>query len=172
MQGRFVVGLAIMLAAGAARADCASVPPAVRDIDANGYYSDSHHSIVDPVRKARNEAAVKPVNDYLDAVSRAANAFQRSRDEAAARCALGWMEAWAGQDALLGTMTTEQSYYTRKWTLAGLALSYARVRPGRRARPARAASTPGCWRWPTPRCAIRMPTRACATTIITGRAWP
>jgi poly(beta-D-mannuronate) lyase len=29
---------------------------------------------------------------------------------------------------MLGTMTTEQSYYTRKWTLGGLALSYARVK--------------------------------------------
>ena len=30
---------------------------------------------------------------------------------------------------MLGKMTTEQSYFQRKWTLAGLALSYARVKP-------------------------------------------
>jgi poly(beta-D-mannuronate) lyase len=30
---------------------------------------------------------------------------------------------------MLGTMTTNQSYYTRKWALGGLALSYARLRP-------------------------------------------
>jgi poly(beta-D-mannuronate) lyase len=130
MQAGLVLGLTLIFAAGAVRAaGCGPVPPAVRDIDANSYYSDGHHSIVDPVRKARNEAAVKPVNDYLDGVARAANASQRGGGAADARCALDWMEAWAGQNALLGSMTTEQSYYTRKWTLAGLALSYARVRP-------------------------------------------
>ena len=106
---------------------CDSAPPPVIDIDANSYYSDSHHSIVDPVRKARNEAAVKPVNDYLEAVARAAVAGQARGDAAQARCALDWLDAWAGGGALLGSMTTEQSYYTRKWTLGGLALSYARI---------------------------------------------
>jgi poly(beta-D-mannuronate) lyase len=107
---------------------CETPPVAVIDIDANSYYSDSHHSIVDPVRRARNEAAVKPVNDYLDAVARKAVAWQVRHDATDARCALAWLASWADRKALLGTMTTEQSYYTRKWTLGGLALSYARVR--------------------------------------------
>jgi poly(beta-D-mannuronate) lyase len=106
---------------------CDSPPPAVRDIDANRYYTDARSSIIDPVLKARNEAAVKPVNDYLEEVARAANAWQVTRDPAQARCALGWLEAWAAQGALLGKMSTNQSWYTRKWTLGGLALSYARV---------------------------------------------
>ena len=109
-------------------AACAAPAPAVIDIDANSYYSDSHHSIVDPVRKARNEAAVKPVNDYLDVVARAATRAQETGDAADAQCALRWLASWAEQKAMQGTMTTAQSYYTRKWTLAGLALSYARVR--------------------------------------------
>lgn len=114
------------LAQGAAAA-CVSPPPVVRDIDANRYYSDKHNSIVDPVLKARNEAAVRPVNDYLDGVARAANAWQRERRPADAQCALGWLQAWAEGGGMLGTMTTNQSWYTRKWTLSGLALSYARV---------------------------------------------
>jgi poly(beta-D-mannuronate) lyase len=119
----FVVALAARQACA-----CEAPPPAVVDIDANSYYSDTHHSIVDPVRKARNEAAVKPVNDYLDAVAHAAVAWQQTRHDADARCALTWLANWADRKAMLGTMTTEQSYYTRKWTLGGLALSYARVR--------------------------------------------
>jgi len=106
---------------------CDAPPPAVRDIDANRYYSDAHNSIVDPVLKARNEAAVKPVNEFLDAVARSATAWQRKRDPQDAACALGWLQAWAAQDALLGKMSSNQSWYTRKWTLGGLALSYARV---------------------------------------------
>lgn len=132
------IAIVAVLCCGPAWSACGPVPPAIHDIDANSYYSDSRHSLVDPERKARNEAAVRPVNDYLDGVARFAGAFQRGGDMQDARCALGWLDGWAGQDALLGTMKTEQSFYTRKWTLAGLALSYARVRgaaaPERRAR--------------------------------------
>jgi poly(beta-D-mannuronate) lyase len=118
----------LMLALPGGRAmACAPPPPAVIDIDANSYYSDSHHSIIDPVRKARNEAATRPVDEFLGVVARAASAWQMQHDAADARCALDWLAAWAGQGALLGTMTTEQSFYTRKWALSGLALSYARV---------------------------------------------
>lgn len=108
---------------------CNAPPPPVHDIDANRYYVDARSSIVDPALKARNEAAVKPVNDYLGTIAHAASAWQAGSDPDGARCALMWLQDWAGHDALLGTMTTRQSYYTRKWTLGGLALSYARVRP-------------------------------------------
>lgn len=121
--------LLALLGSGRAMA-CSAPPPAVIDIDANSYYVDSHHSIIDPVRKARNEAATRPVDEFLEAVARSANAAQRSGDADQARCALDWLSAWAGRNAMLGTMTTEQSYYTRKWALAGLALSYARVQAG------------------------------------------
>jgi len=118
--------LPLLLASRAVLA-CETPPPPVVDIDANSYYSDSHHSVIDPVRKARNEAAVKPVNDYLESVARAAVAAQAQGDAVQARCALDWLGVWADGRALMGNMTTEQSFYTRKWTLGGLALSYARV---------------------------------------------
>ncbi len=120
---------ALLLHLGAARA-CESPPPAVHDIDANSYYSDKNHSVIDPVRKARNVAATKPVDEFLEAVARRASAYQATphkRDEA--QCGLQWLSAWARQNALMGTMTTSQSYYTRKWALGGLALGYARLRP-------------------------------------------
>jgi poly(beta-D-mannuronate) lyase len=60
-------------------------------------------------------------------VARSASAWQQHHKQSDARCALDWLSAWAGQNAMLGKMTTQLSYYTRKWTLAGLALSYARV---------------------------------------------
>ncbi len=129
--------IALLLIPGAAFA-CAPAPPPVHDIDANRYYTDARSSIVDPALKARNEAAVKPVNDYLGHVARSASDWQAGRDPDGAGCALAWLQAWAGHEALLGTMTTRQSYYTRKWTLAGLALSYARVQ--REATPAQRAA--------------------------------
>jgi poly(beta-D-mannuronate) lyase len=128
MHHRTIFASLVLLAFSGGRAiACAALPPVVIDIDANNYYSDAHHSIIDPVRKARNEAATKPVDEMLAAVSQAANAWQRTRDPQDARCALEAMASWAGQNAMLGKMTTEQSFYTRKWALSGLALSYARV---------------------------------------------
>lgn len=125
---RHALLLAPLLALAAAGAQaCEPAPPPVRDIDANRYYADTRSSVIDPVLKARNEAAVKPVNDFLESVARGANDWQVRRDPHDAACALAWLEAWASQDALLGKMTTNQSWYTRKWTLGGMALSYARV---------------------------------------------
>ncbi|RFP10115.1 MULTISPECIES: alginate lyase family protein [unclassified Duganella] len=100
---------------------CTTPPPAVIDIDANGYYSDAHHSVIDPVLRARNIANTKPIDDFLAEVAK--NASQGS-----ASCALGWLESWAGQRALLGKLSSEQAWYVRKWTLGGMALSYARVK--------------------------------------------
>ncbi|TFW34036.1 alginate lyase family protein [Massilia horti] len=138
--GLLSAGLLFSLGCGAASA-CNAPPPAVIDIDANSYYTDSHHSIIDPARKARNEAATKPVNDYLEVVARAASNYQAKQDRGEAQCALAWLASWADHKAMLGKMTTEQSFYTRKWTLAGLALSYARVKPA--ATPAQQESIEG-----------------------------
>ncbi|WP_229632259.1 alginate lyase family protein [Pseudoduganella violaceinigra] len=118
----------LMLAASSQMAQACGAPPqAVIDIDANSYYSDSHYSIIDPARKARNEAATKPVSDFLEVVARSASAYQAKLNQSDAECSLSWLASWAGQNAMLGRMTTMQSYYTRKWALASLALSYARV---------------------------------------------
>ncbi len=123
-----IAGAWLALGAGAALA-CGAPPPAVIDIDANRYYMDSHNSVIDPVLKARNEAATRPVDDFLRTVAGAASEFQAGARPAAAECGLAWLDAWAGQQAMLGKMTTKQSFYTRKWALAGLSLSYARLRP-------------------------------------------
>ncbi|MES2148656.1 MAG: alginate lyase family protein [Pseudomonadota bacterium] len=126
--GRLAAGLLLSLGAMNATA-CEAPPPAVIDIDANSYYIDSNHSVIDPVRKARNVANTKPIEDFLAHISSAASNYQADpvgkADEA--RCALAWFAAWAEQHALLGKMTSEQSYYQRKWTLGGLALSFARM---------------------------------------------
>lgn len=126
-----VIPICLLLAQPLAQA-CDSVPPARSDIEANSYYSDSHHSVIDPVLRARNIAATRPVEDYLAQVARDANA------QGDAACALVWLDGWASQRALLGRMSSEQAHYVRKWTLGGLALNYARVRA--QATPAQRAS--------------------------------
>lgn len=113
--------LALAAHAAAAAAACETPPPARIDIDANSYYSDAHHSVIDPVLRARNIANTKPIEDFLAHVARDANAGGD------AACALSWMASWGEQQAMLGKLSSEQAYYVRKWTLGGLALNYARV---------------------------------------------
>jgi len=121
----FAAALAPAHAAGAA--PC-TPPAAVRDIDANSYYKDGQHAVVDPELRERNIAATQALDDYLDAVAGRASAYGSRGDVAGGRCALVWLTAWADGHAMLGKMASAQSYHQRKWTLAGLALSYARVR--------------------------------------------
>ncbi|CAN7247099.1 alginate lyase family protein [Duganella sp. LjRoot269] len=119
-----------LLATGAALA-CEAPPPARIDIDANSYYSDAHHSVIDPVLRARNIANTKPIEDFLAEVAKGATAYQLDPKANAAdgACALTWLASWAGQKAMLGKLSSEQAYYVRKWTLGGMALSYARLKP-------------------------------------------
>lgn len=111
----------------AVAAPCAPPPPAVRDITANNYYTDpAHHSVIDPARFAANRASVAPIESYLRRI-----AVMASTPDATNRaCAVQWLAAWATDMALTGTLSSEQAAYERKWTLAGLALSYAKVRDG------------------------------------------
>lgn len=110
----------LLLAVPLAQA-CEAPPPARSDIEANSYYSDSNHSVIDPVRRAQNIANTRPIEDFLAHVALDAN----GRD---AGCALTWLASWGGQNAMLGKLSSEQAYYVRKWTLSGMALNYARVR--------------------------------------------
>jgi len=117
----FLTGF-LVCAAGAFAA-CPPPPPAQRDIVADSYYDDPPvYSHIDPAKHAAYEAAVGPVEHYLDTV-----AAMASKGES--ECSLRWLVAWAEGDALLGKIEKEQAHYERKWVLAGLALSYAKVRP-------------------------------------------
>ena len=78
--------------------------------------------MIDPVLRAKNIAASKPIEDFLSQVARDANG---QGDPA---CALSWLANWGEQKAMLGKMSSEQAYYVRKWTLSGMALNYARIR--------------------------------------------
>lgn len=112
----------LLLALSSAQA-CNEAPPARSDIEANSYYSDSHHSVIDPVLRAKNIANTKPIEDFLGQVAKDANG---QGDPA---CALAWLNSWGEQKAMLGKMSSEQAYYVRKWTLSGMALNYARIKP-------------------------------------------
>ncbi len=114
----------VLVCTMAARADCPAPPPPQRDIIADSYYDDPPvYSHIDPVRHAAYEAAVGPLEFYLGRIARTASDGDKA-------CTLRWLVAWAEGDAMLGKIEKEQAHYERKWLLAGLALSYAKVRDG------------------------------------------
>lgn len=112
---------------------CPPPPPPVRDLALPRFYADAEGSVVDPKALAAQRAAVEPLTQFLrHIVADADKALRRTSTAAAteaASCALSWIEAWARGDAWLGTMSTQQAEYQRKWDLAGVALAYLKVRP-------------------------------------------
>jgi poly(beta-D-mannuronate) lyase len=109
-------------------AACLQAPPPIRDISANSYYIDKQHSITDPVLKAREVAAVKPLEDFLSQLSLSADHWVAQRDPAAAGCGIAWLRSWAEGGALLGRMSSNQAEYERKWMLCGLGLAYLEMK--------------------------------------------
>lgn len=119
----------LMITATAARAeDCGTPPPPMRDINANHYYTDARHSVIDKAALARNVKAAKPLNDYETAVARYATRAQTG-SAAWGQCAGRWLAAWARGGALLGHMSSMQAEFERKWAVAGLAMAYLRAKP-------------------------------------------
>jgi len=106
-----------------------SVPiPAVRAVTVGGFYADRDASVVEPEALARYQEATKPITDYETQITTISDTFLRSRPAnlAPARCALDWLEAWAGQGALLGRMS-QQGGYVRTWALSSIVASYIKI---------------------------------------------
>jgi poly(beta-D-mannuronate) lyase len=124
--------MALSAGIGAASADCAKPPAAVRDLDLPRFYADDSGSIVDPELLAKHRAAVEPLTEFLRHVAADADkSVRRSKAEQqaeAAVCAIVWLDAWARGEAWLGNMASRQGEYQRKWDLGGVALAYLKVR--------------------------------------------
>lgn len=111
--------------------DCAAPPTASRDIRALGYYTDAARSRIDPQLKAQNEVAVKPLNTFTTKLGDMTDALIGKHDVEAGNCALSWLDDWARNDAMLGTMehvNNDQSDYMRQWTHGAAALAYLKTK--------------------------------------------
>jgi poly(beta-D-mannuronate) lyase len=114
-------------ASASAASACKAPPAAIIDFNTVSYYTDAHHSEVDPALKQEEKAETKPVKDFEKGVARDASAFSEGDSEAGS-CALSWLSDWAGKGAFLGKMGSGQAYDTQKWLLASVALSYGRLK--------------------------------------------
>lgn len=107
---------------------CPSPPPPPRDFATHSYYSDSHHSIIDPALKKSYDESVAGINEFSRAVVKAADSFQTTGSRAAAQCVASLLEGAAKQKSLAGAMQSNQASYVQGWSLGSFAVAYLKVR--------------------------------------------
>jgi poly(beta-D-mannuronate) lyase len=107
---------------------CPQAPELPQDFATNSYYTDSHHSVIDPTLKKQYEDSVATVEDFSRDVVKAADAYRTTGSHAAADCALSLLQSAAKQKTLAGRMDGHQSYYVQGWNLGAWAVAYLKVR--------------------------------------------
>jgi len=107
---------------------CPAPPPFAKSLDAEGYYVDAHHSVIDPVKKAAYEKAAEAPDHLGEWTTQAADAYLRHGSRAGAQCVYALLSAAAQAKAWSATMPTGQAHYVQKWLLAATAMAYLKVR--------------------------------------------
>lgn len=115
-------------AAPARAASCPTDGPVVRDIVADAFYTDPKFSIVDPAVEARNRESLKALDRTLWPIVARSDRFLRDGSAEDAACALALLAHQAAGGAMLGTMSSRQAGYERKWRTAGMAIVHLVVR--------------------------------------------
>jgi poly(beta-D-mannuronate) lyase len=124
-------GTLTVACANAVASDCPPPAPGLQDIKATGYYSDAAKSVRDPRKYQESHAQTKPFEDFATQVAKSSDRFLAKDDPAAATCTIAWLDRWAQDKAMLGTMiriNNDQAEYTRAWTNASAAIAWNKVR--------------------------------------------
>jgi poly(beta-D-mannuronate) lyase len=108
--------------------NCPELPTLTKTIDAEGYYIDANHSVIDPVKKKAEEDATAGPTHLGQFVTQAADAYLSSGSRAGVVCAYSLLTAAAQEDAMTGLQPTGQSHYVQKWLLAGTGMAYLKIR--------------------------------------------
>lgn len=107
---------------------CPAPPEFGKILDAGGYYTDSHYSVIDPGRKAAFDKASQGPTHLMQHAGLAADAYLYERSTAAAACVYSLLDTAAKADAWAGQMPTNSGVYIQNWMLSGTAISYLKVR--------------------------------------------
>lgn len=107
---------------------CPDPPPFARTLNAESYYTDAHHSVIDPAKKAAEEKATEGPTHLGQWSTEAADAYLRHGSRAAAACVYSLLDAAAQAKAWTDAMPTGQGHYEQKWLLAGASVAYLKVR--------------------------------------------
>src|SRR5271166_2544822 len=72
---------------------CTAAPELPRDFATNSYYTDSHHSVIDPALKKKYDDSVAGIVDFSSAVVKSADAFQTTGSRSAAQCVASLLQS-------------------------------------------------------------------------------
>jgi poly(beta-D-mannuronate) lyase len=107
---------------------CPEAPRLAHNLDLDGYYIDSHYSIVDEAKKKAYEERSEPFTRLSQLVVHAADAYRTTGSQSAAECVITLLDAAAKDKALTGRMMTSQATYVQDWSLSAWAIGYLKVR--------------------------------------------
>lgn len=107
---------------------CPAPPPFSKSLDVEGYYSDAHHSVVDPKKFEAHRKATEPLTNFAEWTTQAADAYRSRGSRAAAVCVYALLQAAAHAHAWSDEMPNPQGSYEQKWLLAAISVVYLKVR--------------------------------------------
>lgn len=107
---------------------CPDPPPFAKTLNAQSYYTDAHHSVIDPKLQAEEQKATEGPTHLGQWSTQAADKYLRTGSRAAAACVYSLLDAAAKAKAWSDTMPTGQGHYEQKWLLAGASVAYLKVR--------------------------------------------
>jgi poly(beta-D-mannuronate) lyase len=99
------------------------------NLASGGYYTDPHHSIVDPEEHEQYSQTVEPYQEVVKKIINAADAYQTTGSRAAAECAALLIDTAAKDRFLAGRMDGNQSFFVQKWLVGAIAIAYLKTRP-------------------------------------------
>jgi len=107
---------------------CPDPPPFAKSMDAESYYTDANHSIIDEAKRDAERKATQAPTHLGQWAGQAADAYRTTGSKAGAVCVYSLLAAAADAKAWTATMPTNQSTYEQKWLLAGTSMAYLKVR--------------------------------------------
>lgn len=107
---------------------CPDPPPFAKTLNAQSYYTDAHHSVIDPRLQAEEQKATEGPTHLGQWTTQAADKYLQHGSRAAAACVYSLLDAAARAKAWTGVMPTGQGHYEQKWLLAGASIAYLKVR--------------------------------------------
>lgn len=128
---RCLAPVLLFCACAQAVADCPVLPDPVDFIRSESIYgaNPKRDAGVDEMALAERDELVRPVSEFVETVTRQADAFHTRGDVAGARCALQSLAQWARAGAMLQAPPNEAGRKAVIWNTAGLALAYLRLKP-------------------------------------------
>jgi len=120
---------AVQAAAATESEACAHPPDLPAGITASDYYSDPAHSVVDPARFKAYRQAVALLHNAAQYIVATADRYRTSGGATAAECAAQWLDRFAADGVLTGSMSSNQADYVQGWMLGAFAVASLKIRP-------------------------------------------